>query len=1164
MGIQLCRDMTKEPTMKNPTTCATRALAVVLALALWLPGPAAAVGTVVRGQVGSAVLPGNLAGAAGVVTVPLNIKLGDLSLGSSLGSAALKDLPVAPVVSVSPAMSQAPTAGSVMVMPQAVAANPVVELINKLQAAGVTLPQTANTPADAAKLVAAAQAMPAGAVRENLMALAAAITAPKGGSAEGIARVYDNGAKPKDASGAVAAKAGIWEKLAGMPVLSKSKYIQAKAEQARPKAQAADPKDFQVSIEKLRWVPVAEQLPASTKEVALGGQKIVGQDAALKALRFGLKMPGANYNLFVSGADGTGRATALKAALAETAPAMPTPADMVALTNFANPDQPIVMQLPAGKGRDFTQAISGFVADLSENLPKLMESGELAQAKSEMLGEFKKAMAERQKEFDAETAKIKIGKFGVAVQVQETDNGVRILVAPTFAGQALNEESVAAAIKDNKFTAEEFEAAKAGLDEHTQEIMERFKAMMQQNQADMAAIQEQVGSLAQKAVIGLINQLGQGIVAAVKGSSEDNAAAQAVMQKVQERQAAFAEEVAKVTIGKFGVFMKPVQQGNRIQLMVALTFEGQPLSPEAAEQLVKAGAFTQAEFDAAQAKLEEAVTPLMGKFQAMMKANQADIAILKKAAAAAPVTPEQKRVLAYVKMLMTHAAKNFQVFMPHEYDPNSPHPLNGIDPAKLYQANLLVDNSDTQGAPVVWESHPSYENLFGEADDNAQPIIVPGAGLIKSKSPGGPTLKAGSFLKASGGFLVLDAMSVLREPGAWQALMSAVRSGKAEMTTGGLKGLATLEGDKYYAPAKVKVILMGSPMLKMLLREHDDTFGAAFNASAEFESRLPINAETVAGFVEVIKNIVVKSAGAVMDLTRDAISGVLEYSARLVDSNQKVTAQFGALNGLLREATFWAKEEGRKEVTGADIAAALNTRKEREEGYVKRVMETYLNDIFHVATSGAEVGQINGLAVMGTFGVPARITVTASAGAPGVVSIDREAGTTGSSFNKALGVVEGFLRNTFAQKKSLSAQIRISFEQNYGGIDGDSATSTEIYATLSRLSGVPIKQNFAVTGSADQFGNVQAIGGANEKIEGFFALAKARGLTGEQGIIIPATNVADLQLSPEVVQAVRDGKFHIYAVSHVSQGIEILTGTAYSEILSKAALRLDELRAAAK
>jgi ATP-dependent Lon protease len=1160
MKNQRCRDLTKEPIMKNPATCATRALAVVLALALWLPGPAAAAASVARGQTGASAVTGSLAGAAGVVTVPLSIKLGGMSLDSNLGSAALKDLPGAPSVGVAQAAIQSSFAGSPLVMPQSVVAHPVVDLINKIQAAGVSLPETVDTPADAAKIAAAAQAMPAGAVRDNLTALAAAITAPKGISSEGIAKVYENGVKAQNTADAVEAKPTIWQKLAGMPVLGRSKYIQSKAEAGRIKPQAADPKSYEVSIENLRWVPAPESLPASTKEVAIGEQKIVGQDAAVKGMRFGLKMPGGNYNLYVSGPGGVGKETALKSVLAEVAPAMPTPGDLVSVTNFSDPDSPILMSLPAGKGRAFTGAVAEFVEGLAQNLPIIMQSGDLARAKAKLMAGLKKTIAERQKEFDAEVSKIQEGKFGVAFQVQENESGMKVMIAPTFEGQPLSEEFVEAAVKDGKFTKEEFAAAQAAIGERAQELIEKFKAMVEQNQADMAAVQEQVSGLAEKIVVSLVNQLGQSMVQALKGSAESSSALAAVTEKIQAREAAFQAEVGKVRIGKFGVLFKPVQLGSQMQLMVALLFEGQPLKQESIEKLIAAGAFTQAELDEAQGKLKAAAAPLLEKFQAMMKANQADIAILKKAEASKPVSADEKRALSYVKMLMTHAARNFQAFLPHEYDADSPRPLNGIDPAKLYQANLLVDNAGTKGAPVVWETNPSYERLFGAADDNAQPIIVPGAGMMKSRNPGGPTLKAGSFLKASGGFLILDAMSVLREPGSWQALMAAVRSGRAEITTDGLKGLATMEGAKYYAPAKVKVVLLGSPMLKMMLREHDDSFASAFNATAEFESRLPINAETVAGFVEVIKNIVVKSAGSVLDLTRDAISGVLEYSARLVDSNQRITAQFGALNGLLREATFWAKEEGRQSVTGADITQALAARKEREEGYVKRVMDTYLNDIFHVATSGAEVGQINGLAVMGSFGVPARITITASAGAPGVVSIDRDAGTTGSSFNKALGVVEGFLRNTFAQTKPISAQIRISFEQNYGGIDGDSATSTEIYGILSRLSNVPIKQNFAVTGSADQFGNVQAIGGANEKIEGYFALAKARGLTGEHGIIIPASNVADLQLSPEVVQAVKDGKFHIYAVKHVSQGLEILTGTAYSEILKKAAARLDGLR----
>jgi predicted ATP-dependent protease len=286
---------------------------------------------------------------------------------------------------------------------------------------------------------------------------------------------------------------------------------------------------------------------------------------------------------------------------------------------------------------------------------------------------------------------------------------------------------------------------------------------------------------------------------------------------------------------------------------------------------------------------------------------------------------------------------------------------------------------------------------------------------------------------------------------------------------------------------------------------------------------------------------------------------VLEHAARLADSHQNFTAQFGALQGLLQEASYWAQQAGRTEVRGEDVETALKAKSEREDVHVKRMMDLYQNNVFRVETSGAAVGQINGLAVMGSFGVPMRITFVAGPGAPGLVSVDQQAGTTGSSFNKALGNEWSFLVNEFGQKQAMKVQIRMSHEQNYGGIDGDSATSTTLYGILSALSGVPIKQNFAVTGSADQFGNVQAIGGVNEKIEGFFAICKHRGLTGDQGVVIPRTNVADLQLSPEVAQAIKDGQFHIYAVDNVRQGIEILTGTAYQTIKTKAEARLAEI-----
>ncbi|MBI3564971.1 MAG: AAA family ATPase, partial [Elusimicrobia bacterium] len=511
---------------------------------------------------------------------------------------------------------------------------------------------------------------------------------------------------------------------------------------------------------------------------------------------------------------------------------------------------------------------------------------------------------------------------------------------------------------------------------------------------------------------------------------------------------------------------------------------------------------------------------------------------------------------------------NYKIFMGIKEGGEGIKPMPGsrpLDPEDFFRVSVLSDNSESKGAPVVWEENPTYERLFGVADGNQRNMVIPGVGIVKADGPGGPSFKGGSFLKANGGFLVLRAMDVLKSPGVWPALMNAVRTGQAEIAEGGLLGMASMKGDIYHIPAKVKVVLVGSPMIQMLLAQHDEDFTLNFQGVAHFQPTIKITEEAVDGFLNFVKHAVVGSAGQIMDMTRGAIERVLEFAARQADSNKYFTASFGALYGLMQEASYAAGKAGRSEVRGEDVDAALQAKMDREDVHYKRMSELYQKNIFRVDTDGEAVGQINGLAVMGSHGVQMRITFVAGPGMPGIVSVDHQAGSTGSSFNKALGnewswLVHEFGRDAKTGKdKPVRAQIRVSYEQNYGGIDGDSSTSTTLYGILSALSGVPIKQRYAVTGSADQFGNVQAIGGVNEKIEGFFDLCSHRGLTGDQGVIIPKTNVGDLQLRPDVAQAIKDGKFHIYAVDTVAQGMEILTGVAYQTIKEKAAARLDEI-----
>ncbi|MFC1678938.1 AAA family ATPase, partial [Elusimicrobiota bacterium] len=598
---------------------------------------------------------------------------------------------------------------------------------------------------------------------------------------------------------------------------------------------------------------------------------------------------------------------------------------------------------------------------------------------------------------------------------------------------------------------------------------------------------------------------------------------------------------------------------------LSLTYEGKPVNPKIFDKLQSEGKIPEdMTWDGAVKQAIEVSESLTGKLQAA----QAEIAAEHKKLHEndPPPSPERQMTLAWLKGFLGSLVQNYEAFLPQAQPTGMAALMGGgaqaENPAERYKVSILADNSKTKGAPVVFVRTPSFKNLFGEAGGDKQIMMLPTGGMVQTESPGGPTLKSGAFLRANGGFLVLNLMDVLREQGVYESLIRMLRTGKAEITEGGAMSLMMDRGATYGVPAKVKVVLIGSPMLKHLIKNHDKDFPNLFRAAAEFEHSMRIAAESISGYLTFMKNVITRSTGKLMDMTREAMAAVLEQGARMADSNTDLSTSFGSLYSLLQEATYWAREAGRDQVAREDVDKALSERSEREGGMSRRMRELFTSNVFTIETKGEKVGQINALAVMGGeesgFGVPARVTATAFAGGPGglVVSADQRAGSTGKSFDKALLILEGFLKSVFGKNKLVPAEVRISFEQNYGGIDGDSATQTQIYAALSALSGVPIKQGIAITGSADQFGNVQTIGGVNLKIEGYYAVAKAKGLDGTQGVIIPAANVRNLMLSPEIVEAVRTGKFHLWSVDHISQGVEILTGQPYSEVLKKADARV--------
>jgi Lon-like ATP-dependent protease len=563
-----------------------------------------------------------------------------------------------------------------------------------------------------------------------------------------------------------------------------------------------------------------------------------------------------------------------------------------------------------------------------------------------------------------------------------------------------------------------------------------------------------------------------------------------------------------------------------------------------------------ADWQLTQREASKAAEPFIEKFKAMQKQLQAEVQEIRKKTP--PPTKAQLEAVAYTQALLQDMAAAFPLFLAQGQQ-------GAPDVSEKYLVSVLADNGKTKGAPVIFEKNPSFKKLFGWADDNAKTLMVPGAGMVMQAGIGGPTLNSGSYLKANGGYLVLDLMDVLREPNVYPALSRMIRTGQAEVSGGSpMAMLQGASGETYQVPAEVKVVLIASPMLRMMLEHYDEDFASLFKAVAEFQSSLEIGADTLAYYVRSMKRMIESSAGKMIDLTRGAIAAALEFAARMAESNTKISTRFGPIRDLLREATYFARQAGHPQITREDVEQTVFERAARRGGLRDRVHAYYNKGIFALQIEGEAVGQINGLAVMGDFGVPMRITVRTSAngGGPTFVSADQRAGTTGSSFNKALEVLEGFFEGLFGQKRPIPARFRISFEQSYDGIDGDSATQTQIYAALSSLAEVPIRQGISITGSADQFGNVQAIGGVNHKIEGYFdvvaAKLKSQGkeMTGEQGVIIPETNVRDLALRPDIVEAVKAGKFRIWAVRHVSQGVEILTGMPYSEVLLKANARL--------
>jgi lon-related putative ATP-dependent protease len=488
---------------------------------------------------------------------------------------------------------------------------------------------------------------------------------------------------------------------------------------------------------------------------------------------------------------------------------------------------------------------------------------------------------------------------------------------------------------------------------------------------------------------------------------------------------------------------------------------------------------------------------------------------------------------------------NFSIFVAAAKDENA-----DIDFTR-YTVNVFVCNDPEHGSPVIWETNPTYYNLSGKVEYESRQgylytdfrKIVPGA-----------------FQKANGGFLVLDAEKVLLNFMSWEALKRVLRTGEANIENLGEQyGAVPVSSLRPQPlPIRFKVVMVGTPYLYALLQYYDPEFLKMFKIKADFDTDMLRTQETERQMAQFIATCLKRENGLPFDAS--GVAEVIDWSSRTADDQERISTEFNKITEVIVESSAWAKADGALLVTGQHVRKAVEEKKFRSNLIQERIARAYEDGVIRIDTSGEIVGQINGLSVVDLmdyrFGHPSRITANVYMGQEGVVNIEREVKLTGPIHNKGLLILTSFLGRKYAQDMPLSLSARITFEQMYGGIEGDSASSTELYCLLSALSGTPLKQGFAVTGSVDQFGNIQPIGGVNEKIEGFFQYCEHRGLTGEQGVIIPAQNVRHLMLEEKVLEAVKAGSFSVFSVTTIDEGIELLTGVSSSTIHRKVKNRL--------
>lgn len=598
-------------------------------------------------------------------------------------------------------------------------------------------------------------------------------------------------------------------------------------------------------------------------------------------------------------------------------------------------------------------------------------------------------------------------------------------------------------------------------------------------------------------------------------------------------------------------------------LTLPLDSHGQVIAPE---EFSKFSSEDKAVVRVRQQQLEQSFEEAMRQIKGIQKEAATASQLLEEKTAAYAVEPlfdemtekyAGEAVHRYLQLVKEDVIQNHSVFH-HDGDAQSAEAvLTGTmaqDPRTRYQVNVMVDHTGMTGAPVIIEPNPTYFNLFGKVEYRGnRNVMVSDYTLIKP----------GALHRANGGYLIIQAMDLLSHPASWTALKRALKNSEIRidnpqeemlwMVSSGLR--------PHSVPLQVKVILIGTPDIYHLLYEYDDAMEKHFKVKVEFDAvmeRTNAAAKQYANFIATYTK-----AHGLLPFASDAVAEVIDFSARLSGHQHKLSTRFHPVIELVTEASYRAMHDKAERVGAEHVLQALKDKLHRSDLVKEKVLEMILNGTIRVDTEGERVGQINGLAVLSSgdvvFGEPHRITARTYVGRSGVVNVERETAMTGNIHDKGLLILSAYLAAEFAKERPLAVSATIVFEQTYSKIDGDSASSTELYALLSSLGEVPILQAMAVTGSVDQFGDIQPIGGVNEKVEGFFYICRAKGLTGRQGVIIPQQNVPNLFLTDDIVAAVEAGQFHIWPIRRVEEGIELLTGYTAESVYTAVSETLDRM-----